>query len=108
MLPVATRFAPELVLISAGFDAHRADPIGGCRLQTEDFAQMTCHVRDLAEPFDAPVGVVLEGGYEPHALADCVLATLRALGGAGRAESIAPDPIYTQHAASYVGRHWQL
>ena len=42
VLPVATQFAPELVLISAGFDAHRADPLGGCRLQTEDFAQMAC------------------------------------------------------------------
>jgi len=107
-LPIAAQFAPELVLISAGFDAHRADPLGGCRLETEDFAQMACQVRELAARFDAPVGVVLEGGYEPRALADCVLATMRALGGAGRVESIAPDPIYTQRAGSYVGRYWEL
>jgi acetoin utilization deacetylase AcuC-like enzyme len=107
-LPAAASFAPELVLISAGFDAHRADPLGGCRLETEDFAQMACQVRDLAGRFDAPVGAVLEGGYEPRALADCVLATMRALGGTGAAESIAPDPVYTQRAASYVGRYWEL
>ncbi len=107
-LPAATQFAPELVLISAGFDAHRADPLAGCRLDSEDFAQMACHVRDLAEHFGAPVGAVLEGGYEPRALADCVLATMRALGGAGEAESIAPDPIYTRPAAVSVGRYWEL
>jgi acetoin utilization deacetylase AcuC-like enzyme len=108
VLPAASRFAPELVLISAGFDAHRADPLGGCRLETEDFAQMCCHVRDLAARLQAPVGAVLEGGYEPSALADCMLATIRALSGAGHARSIAPDPLYTPRAASYVGRYWEL
>jgi len=107
-LPAAGRFAPELVLISAGFDAHRDDPLGGCALQSEDFAQMACQVRALAERCNAPVGAVLEGGYEPHALAECVLATMRALAGAGRAESIAPDPIYTRRAAAHVGHFWEL
>ena len=51
---------------------------------------------------------MLEGGYEPQALADSVIATMRALGGTDEAESIAPDPIYTQRAASYVGRYWEL
>ncbi len=107
-LTAATQFAPELVLVSAGFDAHRADPLADCRLDTGDFAQMACHVRDLAESFDAPIGAVLEGGYEPRVLADCVLATMRALGGAGEAESIAPDPIYTRPAALQMGRYWEL
>jgi acetoin utilization deacetylase AcuC-like enzyme len=107
-LPAAGRFAPELVLISAGFDAHEADPLGGCRLETDDFAQMACHVRDLGSRLDAPVGAVLEGGYEPRALGECVIATMRALGGEGEAESIAPDPAYTARAASYVARYWEL
>ena len=107
-LTAAAEFAPELVLVSAGFDAHRADPLADCRLDTRDFAQMACQVRDLAETFDAPVGAVLEGGYEPRVLADCVLATMRALGGAGEAESIAPDPIYTRPAALQIGRYWEL
>jgi acetoin utilization deacetylase AcuC-like enzyme len=107
-LPAAEQFAPELLLISAGFDAHRADPLGGCRLQSEDYAQMARQVRDLAERLGAPVGAVLEGGYEPRALAESVLATMRALGGEGEAESIVPDPIHTPHAAEQVGRWWEL
>ena len=49
VLPAATAFRPELVLISAGFDAHRADPLGGCQLESSDFARMARHVRDLAQ-----------------------------------------------------------
>ena len=48
IVPAALDFRPQLVLISAGFDAHRLDPIGGCMLETADFAQMACHVRDVA------------------------------------------------------------
>jgi acetoin utilization deacetylase AcuC-like enzyme len=108
VIPAATAFAPDLVLISAGFDAHRADPIGSCRLDVGDFAQLACHVRDLAAAVGAPVGAVLEGGYDPPALAACVLATIRALGGEGEARQIAPEPIYTTRAASHVGHHWDL
>ncbi len=108
IIPAARAFDPELVLISAGFDAHRADPLGGCRLESSDFARMARHVRDLAQRADAPIGVVLEGGYHPPALAECVIATLRALTGDQPAESIAPDRIHTRQAASYVGHHWSL
>jgi acetoin utilization deacetylase AcuC-like enzyme len=108
VMPAAAAFGPELVLISAGFDAHRADPIGGCLLESSDFARMARQVRDLARRADAPIGVVLEGGYDPPALAESVIATLRALGGDDAAESIAPDRIYTRQAASYVGHHWDL
>ncbi|HEY5196109.1 MAG TPA: histone deacetylase [Solirubrobacteraceae bacterium] len=108
VLPAAVRFAPELVLISAGFDAHRADPLGGCRLDAADFAQMTAQVLELAGRFDAPIGAVLEGGCDPPALADCVIATLEALSGQGDVASIAPDVIFTPRAASYVGQYWEL
>jgi acetoin utilization deacetylase AcuC-like enzyme len=96
------------VLISAGFHAHRADPLGGCRLESSDFARMARHVRDLADRAGAPVGVVLEGGYDPPALAESVIATPRALGGDHAAESTSPDRVYTRQAASYVGYHWDL
>jgi acetoin utilization deacetylase AcuC-like enzyme len=108
VIPAAREFAPDLVLISAGFDAHRLDPVGGCRLETEDFAQMACQVRELAGELDAPIGAVLEGGYHPRVLGECVVATLAALAGEGEAESIAPDQIYTPRAAAHVGRHWSL
>lgn len=108
ILPAAREFRPELVLLSAGFDAHRLDPVGGCLLETDDFAQMACHVRDLAGGLDVPVGAVLEGGYEPEVLGNCVVATLAALSGAGDAEEIAPEPILTGRAAAQFGRYWQL
>ena len=108
VMPAATAFAPELVLISAGFDAHQADPLGDCRLESSDYARMARHVRELAEHAHAPIGAVLEGGYHSPALAECVIATMRALGGDAAAESIAPDLHHTREAASYVARHWGL
>jgi acetoin utilization deacetylase AcuC-like enzyme len=108
IIPAALDFEPELVLLSAGFDAHRLDPISGCLLETDDFARMACHVRDLATDLDAPVGAVLEGGYAPAVLGECVVATLAALTGAGEAEEIAPEPILTGRAAAQIGRYWQL
>ncbi len=108
IVPAALDFRPQLVLISAGFDAHRLDPIGGCTLETADFAQMACHVRELAATLEAPVGAVLEGGYDLTALTDIVVATLTALSGIGEVESIAPDPILTSRAAAQFGRYWRL
>jgi acetoin utilization deacetylase AcuC-like enzyme len=103
IIPAAAEFDPELVLVSAGFDAHRDDPLGGCRLEVEDFAQMACHIRDLG----VPVGAVLEGGYDLDALPACVLATMRALVD-GEAHSSAPEMIYTPRAAAHIGHHWEL
>src|SRR4051812_32150306 len=48
VLQAAAEFAPQLVLISAGFDAHRDDPLAGCRLEVSSFARMACHIRDAA------------------------------------------------------------
>lgn len=81
MIPAGRRFAPDLVLISAGFDAHRADPLGGCMLEASSFAEMASRVRALAAEQDAPLGAVLEGGYDVDALAECVAATMTALAG---------------------------
>jgi acetoin utilization deacetylase AcuC-like enzyme len=81
VLPAAAEFEPRLVLISAGFDAHRDDPLAGCRLQASSFARMAGIVRAAAEEWGAPVGAVLEGGYDLAALADSVVATMTALGG---------------------------
>jgi acetoin utilization deacetylase AcuC-like enzyme len=108
ILPAAAEFDPQLVLVSAGFDAHRADPLGGCRLETEDFAQMTCQVRDLARQAHAPIGAVLEGGYNVEVLPSCVIATMRALAGEGEAISSAPEAMYTSRAAAQIGHHWEL
>ncbi len=108
VLAAGREFEPDLVLISAGFDAHRADPLANCRLEAGSFAQMACQVRDLALELGAPLGAVLEGGYDVDALAECVVATLGALGGEGEAVSAAPDPLLTSSAAAQISRYWEL
>ena len=107
-LPVAEKFEPDLILISAGFDAHRADPLANCRLEAGSFAEMARHVRGLAAQLDVPLGAVLEGGYEPTALAECVRETLTALSGDGPAISAAPEALLTSRAAAHVGHYWPL
>jgi acetoin utilization deacetylase AcuC-like enzyme len=107
-LPAAQAFEPELVLISAGFDAHRADPLANCRLESSSFAEMARHVRAFAEELGAPVGAVLEGGYEPVALAESVRETLATLGGSEQPHSAAPEALLTSRAAAHVGHYWPL
>jgi acetoin utilization deacetylase AcuC-like enzyme len=85
VLPAGRDFGPDLVLVSAGFDAHRADPLASCRLEASSFGRMASLVREFAAERDAPLGAVLEGGYDVDALAECVVTTLAALGGDDRA-----------------------
>jgi acetoin utilization deacetylase AcuC-like enzyme len=76
----ADRIKPELVLISAGFDAHRLDPIGSLGLESEDFGELTRVVRGVANVHaKGRIVSVLEGGYNPQALAECVDIHLREL-----------------------------
>lgn len=104
----ALEFRPQLVLISAGFDAHRDDPLADCTLEAGSFAHMARHVRDMAASLGAPVGAVLEGGYNTSVLGKCVSATIAALDGDVPAESIAPDPLITSRVAAHVGHYWSL
>jgi acetoin utilization deacetylase AcuC-like enzyme len=108
VVPAALEFRPQLALISAGFDAHRDDPLGDRLLEANSFTQMACHVREMASSVGAPIGAVLEGGYDPSVLADCVPATIAALDGDSPAESIAPDAIVTSRVAAHVGHFWPL
>ncbi len=80
----------------------------GCRLESTSFAEMTRHVRDFADELGVPLGAVLEGGYEPAALAQSVQATLVALGGDEPARSAAPEPLLTSRAAAHIGHYWSL
>lgn len=80
VLPAASAFEPDLILLSAGFDAHYADPLAGALLKTSSFAQMAQRVRELARATGAPIGAVLEGGYVPRVLAECVAVTMQTLG----------------------------
>jgi acetoin utilization deacetylase AcuC-like enzyme len=82
LLDAAKRCRPELVLISAGFDAHAQDPIGSLGLETEDFETLSKLVLGVArEHCGGKVVSLLEGGYNVNALADCVALHLSVLNG---------------------------
>ncbi|GGD20628.1 histone deacetylase family protein [Sinisalibacter lacisalsi] len=73
ILPWVKEWEPELVLVSAGFDAHRADPLAGLHWTTEDFGWITHRICDLADDCcGGKVVSTLEGGYDLEALADSV------------------------------------
>jgi len=77
---LAAKMKPQLVLISAGFDAHSRDPVGNLGLETEDFVALTNLVQDIADVYaGGRVVSTLEGGYDPDVLAECVTAHLREL-----------------------------
>ena len=82
VVPLARAYEPALVLVSAGYDAHRDDPLAGCAVTDAGFAAMAASVRSLADALDVPLGIVLEGGYELTALARGVAATLEVAGAA--------------------------
>jgi acetoin utilization deacetylase AcuC-like enzyme len=74
---LAAEIKPQLVLLSAGFDTHRLDPVGNLGLETEDFVPLTNMVLDVADMYAGGRLVsVLEGGYDPEILADCVAVHL--------------------------------
>jgi acetoin utilization deacetylase AcuC-like enzyme len=80
LLPFLDSFAPELVIVSAGFDAHRADPLASLRLETEDYAWITRELVALAgRHAQGRIASSLEGGYDLEALAHSVAAHVRAL-----------------------------
>lgn len=70
--PAFVAFDPDLILVSAGFDAHERDQISRMRLSTEGFARLTSAVRTLAAEVNAGLGFLLEGGYQLDTLAECV------------------------------------
>jgi acetoin utilization deacetylase AcuC-like enzyme len=107
VVPVGRAFEPDLVLVSAGYDAHRADPLANCELEESSFADMARHVVELAGETGAPVGAVLEGGYALDALASSVAATLAALADGGEPRRVEADPV-TDRAAEQVSRYWKL
>ncbi|MBI3927967.1 MAG: histone deacetylase [Armatimonadetes bacterium] len=80
VVPVAERYDPQLILVSAGYDAHRADPLGGMNLTTQGFRGLAQRISRLSRRTSARGKVVgvLEGGYHTSALADSVAATLEA------------------------------
>ncbi len=80
VIPVARHFAPEMILISCGFDAHRDDPLSATELTGEGYLAMTWLVRALADELcEGRLALVLEGGYALSGLAEGTTAVMRGL-----------------------------
>jgi len=83
ILPKIDAFAPEFVLISAGFDAHTDDPLANINLSTEFYAWMTARMLEAADQHaGGRLLSLLEGGYDLDALAHCVGTHVAVLAGA--------------------------
>ncbi len=77
LFPFTDRFKPDLIILSAGFDAHWLDPLADEYLDVAGYAMLTRYVQELAEKYcDGKLVAVLEGGYDTQALAECVGAAL--------------------------------
>ena len=80
ILPAADAHRPDLVIVSAGFDGHRRDPLATLGLETEDYVWVTRKIMDLAEAHaQGRVVSLLEGGYDLAALAEAAGAHVREL-----------------------------
>ncbi|MCL7715111.1 histone deacetylase family protein [Stenotrophomonas mori] len=80
LLPLVDAFRPQLLLVSAGFDAHMRDPQADLMVETEDFGWLTAELAALADRHaDGRLVSLLEGGYDLQALAECSVAHVRAL-----------------------------
>ena len=80
ILPALTAFNPDLIMISAGFDAHIRDPLCQLNVATEDFAWVTEELLQIAAKCcEGKLVSTLEGGYDLQALSDCVAVHVRAM-----------------------------
>jgi acetoin utilization deacetylase AcuC-like enzyme len=105
--PLVERVRPGWVLVSAGFDAHRADPITGLALSAGDFVPLSERILEYAVATGRVIAF-LEGGYDLDALHDCVLATASTLSG----EPVRPEPATSggpgaRHVAAALS-HWDF
>ena len=98
--PIARELKPGVLFISAGYDAHRDDPLAQCELDEDCFRQMAATMRELG----APVVVCLEGGYSLQALADSVVATVEGLQGDRPPAEAAVEPA-AEHRAR-LAAYW--
>ena len=91
IVPLAASFEPGLLAVSAGFDAHRDDPLAECTLDEAAFADMAASLRDCAAELGIPVLVCLEGGYALAALAASTGAAIAAFTGSGEPRAAPPQ-----------------
>jgi acetoin utilization deacetylase AcuC-like enzyme len=91
--PIALEFKPEIVLVSAGHDPHKADPLGGMKLTSSGFGAMAGMVKEIADICcQGRLAATLEGGYDLEAQAEAVVAELKAFQG------VVPDVSGVDHS----------
>mmetsp|Transcript_9668 Transcript_9668/g.29296 ORF Transcript_9668/g.29296 Transcript_9668/m.29296 type:complete len:597 (-) Transcript_9668:192-1982(-) len=108
LVPIAYEFNPDLIIVSAGFDAADGDPIGQCRVTPEGFAHMTAMLKPIA-----PMVLLLEGGYNLQSTADSTEACLRVL--LGEQPGVLPGQRFPsqfgsraiQQAITVQSRYWK-
>jgi len=106
--PLIRGWEPQLVLVSAGFDAHRDDPLASCEVTEAGFAAMTASLRAAADAVGAPVGLVLEGGYDLGALAGSMAALMPVLaGGTPEPPAVERHPL-ADEAARRLAPWWRV
>ncbi len=111
IMPALHRFQPQLILVSAGYDAHWSDPIGPMVVSVQGFASMTKMLADAAgELCDGRIVLVLEGGYNLEAVGASALASLQVLLGQTPAPGemgriTAPEPELTRLIATLQQQH---
>ncbi|HSD77475.1 MAG TPA: histone deacetylase [Solirubrobacteraceae bacterium] len=108
VVPLGRSYEPQLILVSAGFDAHRDDPLADCMVSDAGFAAMTASLRRLADALDVPLGLVLEGGYDVGALSRSLVACLEVLTADAAPEpdaGLAVDP-HARAAMLRLRRRW--
>ena len=116
VFPVLRQFKPDLILVSAGFDAHERDPLAGMRVTTGYFGRMTAAIAAVAdEVCKGRLVAVTEGGYDLHAFADSLRAAIGALAGETRlAGTRAPEGAPTRGNAvltdvlPMLRKYWQI
>lgn len=110
VMPVVGLFEPDWVLVSAGFDAHQADPLAELSLIGSDYGHMAEALSRMIAP--ERVVVALEGGYDPGALEESVSATLMGLAGkpslGGPLSSPPESRLAVDAAVEAVSRHWAI
>lgn len=95
LTPLAIRFQPEMIMVSAGFDAHWSDPLASLLLTNRGYYEIAHTLTSLAKSLcESRILFVLEGGYDPKTLFECVGSVLSALAGD-------PPPIYEHDSPPY-------
>ena len=114
--PILRQFDPDLILVSAGFDAHERDPLAGMRLTTAAFGAMTMELRTVAdECCGGRLGAIVEGGYDLRALSDSMRTVIDVLAGPSsaarwpRSEARSTrGRVAIDIARKALGSHWKI